>query len=134
MSQLPAEILDKGTRNHMMADILALNADGKAIETVAGKNHILSAYGEHSKELVSKKCLWVDTHELGGITMAHGLIATQIDWSWWGSLAGLVIFALVFWIMLSGKLAGNLMPKMTDAERKEQDDREAEHFKDWGKK
>lgn len=128
--QLSPELLDEGTRNHMMADILAVNANGKAVETIDGKNRMLSAYGEHSKELISKKCLWVETHEMGSSVIAHGVIA-QTDWAFIGNLSGLTISITVFVIMITGWVIYKCWPKKTQREQMEDDEAQMEALREW---
>lgn len=117
MNHLPQDPFSQGTRNHMTADILAIMANGKVVETEAGQNHVLSAYGDHAVEaLKERRCKIIGTHDLDGHMMVHALVLPPVfslsTWTW-GDLAiliGLVWLALIlifvkFW---SSAIAHNL--------------------------
>ena len=124
----------------MWADVRAIDAAGKITTltiTHGAKSHrIFSAYGPDSVKTVSAWGRKVYTHDLAGITMAHGVapIALGIDLTQALNWAGYLLLCYVFYVMVILKLITWFWPQPDPDDRAEEDERQAKHWRERFKK
>lgn len=130
--QVVPEIWSKGIEAHMMADIKAVQANGKMTEFILPNNEdVYSAWGDNALKIVSARTRRVYTHDLGGTVMAHGISPVfAINLGWHGALAGMIICGIIFYFMLAVKGASKIMTKKNEQEERESIEREAEHWRE----